>query len=334
MTTSLQRLHDELSERLPAGVFNIGAAQRSGVTKEQLYSLVTRGRVTRVAHGLYTVRGASGDDHLDWIIARAQRLNADAVIAHESAAALWGLRTPHLNVRDHRELWILRSPATCGARQQADLRVLPARFEERHVTLLNGLRVTTLERTALDLARGNSFERALAVLDHALALGADRNALMRTAVYMNGWPSTRVLRPAIHWADPLSESGLESMARGRALASRLPLPELQVAVTGASGAPYRADLAWVRRRTILEIDGREKYDAGRAALLAEKRREDDLRAADWTVVRMGYEDIYDPERTRWLQLAFAIGSELLPYDRNFGMTERSDPLRHRRSARS
>jgi len=72
----------------------------------------------------------------------------------------------------------------------------------------------------------------------------------------------------------------------------VPNPDLQTAVTGASGRGYRADFYWDLARLIGEADGIGKYgatpDAVAATLRAEKRREDDLREAGYAFVRWDY----------------------------------------------
>ncbi|MEK8228182.1 hypothetical protein NKG05_22080 [Oerskovia sp. M15] len=63
---------------------------------------------------------------------------------------------------------------------------------------------------------------------------------------------------------------------------------------------FRLDLAWPELRLGLEFDGSVKYSGGMGdpteRLLAEKRREDALREAGWTILRVTWEDLGDPER--------------------------------------
>lgn len=322
MSISRERQRDLLVSQLPHGVFTCQDGDSVGVSVAQLRTLVAHGRLDRVAHGLYRVVQWTELAEADWIVARARQIGPRAVVAHASAAVLWGLRTPYLPDEHARTLWTLRSREAFGAHRQPDVRILPAQFEPWHVTELHGVKVTTLARTTLDLARSCPFERALVVMDHALALGVTAVALIRIAQYMNGWPGSRVFRPAIAWADALSESALESIARGRTLASALPPPTLQHGLVGASGATYRGDLVWPENGVVLELDGREKLDLGSVALIREKQREDDIRAASWQVVRMMYEDIYDVEQVRWRQLAGLLGVGLAPYNPEFGMKPR------------
>ena len=88
------------------------------------------------------------------------------------------------------------------------------------------------------------------------------------------------------------------------LTARIPAPDLQVPVVGASGRRYFADFYWADRRHIGEFDGAAKYTDPRflqgrtpqQVLLDEKRREDDLRAAGYRVTRWDWETALSPVR--------------------------------------
>jgi len=84
----------------------------------------------------------------------------------------------------------------------------------------------------------------------------------------------------------------------------IPTPELQVELYGASGKRYFADFYWRDLRLIGEFDGVAKYKdpkflRGRTpeqALLDEKTREDDLRAAQHGFSRWGWDVALSPAR--------------------------------------
>ena len=66
--------------------------------------------------------------------------------------------------------------------------------------------------------------------------------------------------------------------------------------------PYRVDFLVTGPRVIVEFDGAVKYD-DRQAIVAEKRREDDLRRRGYVVVRLMWSDLHDPARVRRLVVA-------------------------------
>ena len=97
-------------------------------------------------------------------------------------------------------------------------------------------------------------------------------------------------------ADGASESAGESR-------TRLLLTDLgwtvrsQVRVLDGEEVVARVDLL-VGERVVVEFDGLVKYEGadGRAALAAEKRREDRLRALGYEVVRLTWADLDHPAR--------------------------------------
>lgn len=313
--------------RLDAPVFTTAQASARGVDVVTLGRLVGHGLLIRLRRGVYERASAASPAHssADVLAARLASLSQPAVVAHRSAATFHGLRVPFQSWQIDGRLYVLRDPDLAQVRHSPETVVLPSTFTADHlVPGVCGSLVTTIARTALDLGRGCPLERALVSIDHALALGATVAELEALRGFMLGWPGTRVLRPAVAYADARSESGLESIVRGRMLASGLPEPDLQTPVSGESGAQYRADMCWLEQRVILEVDGRGKFALGQEAVIAEKVREDDLRAVGFTVVRIMYPQLADPKRRVLTRLARALDVPLQPYDPEWGQTRRWD----------
>lgn len=270
-----------------------------------LRSLVRAGRCSRVTQGVYQLQiEAAGDDLLGRVRARLLRHDASVVVAHVTAARLHSLRMPFVEQLSDVRIWILHAAGEAAPTRRHGVALLPAQYEPEHITEIDGVRVTTLARTAMDLGRGCRLERALVPIDHALARGVPRGALVELAVYMKGWPGSRVFKDALEIASPLAESGLESMSRAVVYQEGLDAPELQAELRGASGKRYRVDMVWREARVILEIDGEGKYKSPQD-IFNEKRREDDLRRADWDVIRWTYEDVFTGDRPgiSWLKRA-------------------------------
>lgn len=277
------------------------------ISAGMLRSLVRGGYCTRVTHGVYQLNfdaDGDGDELLARVRARLSRHNANATVAHVTAARLHNLRTPFLEQRTDDRIWILHAAGEASPTHRHGIALLPAQYAPDHITDIDGMRVTTLARTAMDLGRGCRLERALVPIDHALARGVPRGALVELAVYMKGWPGSRVFKDALELASPLAESGLESMSRAVVRLEGLPAPELQAELRGASGKRYRVDMVWRERRVILEIDGEVKYKSPED-VFNEKRREDDLRRAGWDVIRWIYDDVFKGDRPgiSWLKRA-------------------------------
>lgn len=79
----------------------------------------------------------------------------------------------------------------------------------------------------------------------------------------------------------------------------LPTPELQAEIRDERGPLVgRVDFLFRAQRTIVEFDGLVKYAGadGRQALIAQKRREDGVRALGYQIVRPTWRDLDDPPR--------------------------------------
>jgi len=94
-------------------------------------------------------------------------------------------------------------------------------------------------------------------------------------------------------ADPRLETVLESISLARFIEAGIELPEPQVWVNGSSGRSWRVDFLF-GGRVIGECDGAVKY-AEADSLWKEKKRQADLEAAGYIVVRWTWEEIvYHP----------------------------------------
>ena len=152
-----------------------------------------------------------------------------------------------------------------------------------------GVPVTSLARTAVDVARARGHTAGVLVADAVLAAGVSRTVLERVLDGRSGWPGAGAARTAVSFADARSESPLESLGRVRFAEQGLPAPALQVVVADADGPFARVDQCFEEHRTVAEADGALKY-ATTADLFAEKRREDRLREAGFEVVRYTWDD--------------------------------------------
>lgn len=149
--------------------------------------------------------------------------------------------------------------------------------------------VTTVARTAVDVARLRGHLAGVIAADAALRRDVSSDDLLRTLGRCGRWPGIRQARRAVEFADRRSESALESMGRVRFHEQGLPAPDLQVWLGDSDGPIARVDHYWEQHRTVAEADGALKY-TGAGELFAEKRREDRLREAGFEVVRYTWDE--------------------------------------------
>lgn len=227
----------------------------------------------------------------------------DPLVSHVSAAVLLGLPlvdadlgvvhvTGRLPSGGQRRGMVFRHPWGAGI---PEIRV-------------DGIRMTTTPRTLVDVARTESMVAAVTAVDAALHRGMVlREELESELAAAAGRRGVAAARRAVALADGRSESPGESRTRILLHELAFPSPELQVNVLDAAGNFLcRADLAYVECGVLIEFDGLAKYgdipdgpDA-RTALIEEKRREDQLRAAGFIVLRLVWSDLGDRERLRRL----------------------------------
>lgn len=287
-----------------------------GVTKPELARLVRANELTRIRRGAYAEPLADGaapeQVHLALVRATVRQVSAAAVVSHASAAVVHGLPTWSEQLgRVH-----LTRDRPGGGKRRHNLQVHGLPLAESEVVTVDGMRVTSLARTVLDLSCASSLDRAVVVGDAALRQGLVPAILQQAVQQAVGRHGIGRARCALMLFDGRSESPGESMSRVLFWRHGLPRPELQLEVRAADGRLVgRCDFGWEDRRTLGEFDGRAKYGrllapgrTGGDAVYTEKLREDALRDLEWQVVRWTWADLAEPAALlARLERAFARG---------------------------
>lgn len=217
----------------------------------------------------------------------ARQLPPDAVISHESAAILLGLPTYDVPAA-------VRVTRLGGnGFRTSDLHINRATLRSRDRSDVDGLPVTSIARTVVDLGRWLPFGPALVTADAALRAGVRREELQEVLKHQWTWPRVRHAMSVVRYANPKSESALESFTRGRFIILRLPMPKLQQNIVGYSGWVARSDFLWEEYRVVGEADGKIKYLQDE--LWAEKQRQDDIEDAEHEVIRWIWRTAHAPD---------------------------------------
>ena len=244
--------------------------RKAGVTWYALWRALQGGEVTRLRRGAYALAG------LDSPVVSAIALGG--VLACTSAAIAFGL--PVL-VPDGVHVVVPRGwshAARPGTRVHR--RDLPA-CERTGIT-------TSLLRTVLDCARELPLREAVVICDAALRAGLETSELRAAALSARG-PGSGAVRRVADLADGRSESAIESCLR--LLAQPLASVRSQVWIAGVGRVDLLVD-GWL----VLEADGYE-FHRDRASYRNDRRRQNALVAAGYTLLRFTYEDIvHDEER--------------------------------------
>ncbi len=279
------------------------------ITAAMLRTAIKNGALRRVRPAVYLAAEQWPDDpaqqHL--VLARAElTVHPGGVMSHESAGVLWGLPSP---ARDwHEHVPAITLPRRSGNRSRGGLASYrTAAVPSHHITCdPDGYDVTTVSRTAVDLARGEELPQALVVLDAAARLLVAEivsqprrehyanSRLLRAAresldeaVFGHG---AAALRRAIALTDPRRESPIESLSAGHFHVAGLPTPEFQHPIRTANGW-YYADCYWEAARLIGEADGKVKY-RDPEEITREKRRQQTLDDQDFRFVRWSGNEIW------------------------------------------
>ncbi len=149
---------------------------------------------------------------------------------------------------------------------------------------IDGVRVTTPLRTALDLGCALSRRRALAAMDSLMrAHGFDTADLRRMLRRYSRRRGVVQLRELVELVDGRSESSGESWTRLEIIDSGLPSPEPQYWVCIAGVPTYRLDLAYPHARVAVEYDG-EEFHSSPDARANDGARRRWLQANGWKVI--------------------------------------------------
>ncbi|MGN7859897.1 hypothetical protein ACTJI8_04905 [Microbacterium sp. 22303] len=280
----------------------------SGNTERQIRSLVTAQRVIRVRRDRYI--DASAHDEL-WnegrhlVAVLAAHLNADPpgpVFWGPSAAVVHGLPLYRLApTKVHTVILGERH-----GRTRAGIAQHSVGLDDADIVEVDGLRCTSIERTVLDLACTTSPETGLSAADAALrrvAVSRHRQDPEHAAAWHQGMSQRaavvrargiRQARRILDFADGRAQLPGESVSRLQLHRIGFTGLELQPHVLGSEGDDYWLDFGFPHNRVFGEFDGQGKYldpdlrSAGTAeeSVLAEKRREDDVRGVTgWRFAR-------------------------------------------------
>ena len=295
----------------------LATALTAGFSASQLRAAVAGGLLVRVRHGVLAAAdpgsGAAHDEraaeraqHVTRLVAALRKVGHGAMAAHGSAALVLTLSTPRAAVPSRVDLVRPGAANFDGP----GLRVRGSGVPPDQRAVVDGIPTTSLVRTAVDLARGEALASALIPLDAAtrrlITQDEERHWVARDVVHDDarratalaqltdvvesccGWPGIAAVRRALPHIEPAAESPLESRSRAWFIAAGLPPLRSGYPIPAASGTLW-ADFCEPERRVVGEVDGWSKYGddlaAVRDALQAEKRRQAELEADGWRVVR-------------------------------------------------
>lgn len=282
---SVRFLDHTLAELADAqhAVFGLDQLRELGLSDDAVRKRAKTGRLHRIHHTVYSLVPKALLKREGLYMAAVLACGPGAALSHRSAARLHGLRdygytrievtVPKRSPRSHEGILVHRSTTLTAA----------------DVTLVNNIPVTTVARTLLDLGElitGRQLERAFDQADQLEALDgrALDDQLARNPTRPGAKAVRRVLETHYIGSTP-TENDFEEAFLALTRSLGLPDPRTQFHIDPGDGGPLiRADFAWPEKRIVVETDGHKTHGT-RQAFESDRRRDQRLTAAGWTVIR-------------------------------------------------
>ena len=275
------------------GSFSAGDAAQVGVGSSEITRYVRRGEVRRIRRGAYVLaRTYAGAD-----LSGQRRLRVMAVLrtrpgdraSHHSALTLLGIGSYGVDER----MVEVESRSVNRRRVSGGLATNP--WTGGDTWSWEKYEMVAPARACVQVVATGGFIAALCAMDSAMFLGRCTAEEIRAAAESLPPIHRTIALRALEASDPKAEAVGETRTRVILRDGGFTV-ESQVVMHAGSTVAGRVDFL-VDGCVIVEFDGLVKYQGndGKAALAAEKHREDELTSLGYEVVRLTWADLKDPE---------------------------------------
>lgn len=303
----------------------------NGWTDRSIADAVHRGELFHIRRGWYILAAERDglwpeERHRAHVIAVARDASGNAVMSHTSAAVLW--RLPLYRIGLERVHMTTDAPVRISSARDVRRHVAPLRAGD--ISIIDGIRCTSLARTVFDLIRVLPLEAAVVLADAAERQMAERQwewdldavtswrrAMTERLAEASGARGIRRARWVSEFADGRAQLPGESVSRLQLHRLGFAKPELQVPIDGPNGKQYFVDFGLDDVESYGEFDGESKYldeslRSGKRVeqvLLEEKQREDWIRGrTQRRLARWGFEHIATASRLAARLASFSIAA--------------------------
>jgi very-short-patch-repair endonuclease len=257
-----------------------------GYSSDQIGRRIRRGSLHIVQRGVYAAGHSAISVQGRWLAA-VLAYGADSALSHRSAGELWGI-VP----RTARSIEV-----TCSRRWRGRRGVVAHRasIADDETSVVDGIPVTGISRTLLDLAPALSREQLERAMNEAEVLGlTDRislPALLARYPRRRGTATLRAILDDAQRARGVTRRELERRFAAALAKTDLPRPHRNAPVAVA-GRFFEVDCLWRAQRLAVELDGGFVHGTWRSS---ERDRERDrlLLAGGWRVVRVTWRQLRD-----------------------------------------
>lgn len=268
----IDRLVAALAEQ-QHGVVAVWQLLELGLGRGAIAYRVSIGRLHRVHHGVFAVghRKLTREGHR---MAAVLAYGPEAVLSHRTAAAHWGIGSASYR-------YDVTTPT--GRRSRKTIRAHSAKLLEQERTVHNGVPITTVERTILDLAATLTKDQIAYLIEEADRKRVlDINALDRAIACRPRAAGVGRLKAVLNtYRGPAdTRSKLERQFRALIARAKLPEPQFNVVLAGIT-----VDVYWPEWRLVVELDS-DPYHNNPRAFENDRIRDATLQKHDLRVLRV------------------------------------------------
>lgn len=233
-----------------------------GITDSALHRRLRAGHLHRLHRGVYALGHRKLTTRGRWLAA-VLACGPLAALSHVAAAALWGLRQPPPGPID------VTAPVK---HRQRGIRAHTSRsMSPEDMTTIDGIPVTSLERTVLDQAAVLSHQRLRSMLENLQRRELLDATRLRSVLDRNrghrGHKRLATALEALHDEAPFTQSEAERRFLELIRAAGLPEPQVNVLVAGEL-----VDFYWPEHKLVIEIDG-YGFHRSRRSFESDRRRD-------------------------------------------------------------
>jgi hypothetical protein len=289
-----------LPEELADRPFTVAEATRSGVTAKRL----RHASLTRLGKGIRSA-GTTAELPLSVRVRPFIEINERCAASHPTAAEL--LMLPRRRQKEKADMHHIIRPEGAAHLKRPQVIVHRMKLYEDEVTTLDGIPVTTPERTWLDMAEMLSVDELVAMGDSCVRVprpeleGRDMPLcsladLQRMIERHKGKRGLRKAKEAIRLIRVGSDSPQESVLRLAIVRAGLPEPELNVPIISEDGARHHEpDLSYRKYRIGIEYEGENHGDE--AQIVRDIARSERYEALGWAEVRISKRHMFNDAKS-------------------------------------
>ncbi|PWU47608.1 hypothetical protein DLJ47_30135 [Micromonospora sp. S4605] len=282
------------------GIVTADQALRLGLSRDEIRQQWRSGRWLRLARGCYLPEpdGSAVDRRRARIRAAVLSLGPGAFAVLDTAVELHGVA----GLRPQAAIHVSVPVDQPRPQRRADPGIVVHQLTVGRGDLcaVCGIPATAPLRTLADVLLRVDRYPAVCLLDSALNRSlVTPDDLLSIPALIRGRRGAVAARGYLAEADGRAQSPLETRARLRCVDGKVPPDALQLEVRDRDGYLLGiGDLGWRGPKVIAEADGRGPHGTPEAAY-ADRRRQNRLVNAGWTILRFTWSDTLDPHYIPW-----------------------------------